>query len=226
MLINCTPVGMHPNVDETPDPPQLPQAGPDRLRHDLHARNDAADPRGPRRGCHVITGVDMFVRQAACNSSCSPARTHRGPDAGWSSRAVSPVTSQRKNESTPVFLIGYRGSGKTTVARLLAEILGWHWLDADARTRSSARQDRSATSSRKTASPPFAISNQPSLRNFAASRITSLATGGGVVLAPNRARIKQAGQVVWLKADAATLWRRMRAETATGEHGPIWRRGE
>ena len=31
-----------------------------------------------------------------------------------------------------LFLIGYRCTGKTTVAQLLAERLGWKWLDADA----------------------------------------------------------------------------------------------
>ena len=31
-----------------------------------------------------------------------------------------------------IFLVGYRGSGKTTVAAALAEMLGWKWLDADA----------------------------------------------------------------------------------------------
>ena len=28
-------------------------------------------------------------------------------------------------------LIGYRATGKTTLARLLAERLGWDWIDAD-----------------------------------------------------------------------------------------------
>ncbi|HLJ10870.1 MAG TPA: shikimate kinase, partial [Planctomycetaceae bacterium] len=31
-----------------------------------------------------------------------------------------------------ITLIGYRGSGKTTVAQALAERLGWSWIDADA----------------------------------------------------------------------------------------------
>ena len=31
----------------------------------------------------------------------------------------------------PVYLIGYMGAGKTTVGRLLAESLGWHFVDLD-----------------------------------------------------------------------------------------------
>ena len=31
-----------------------------------------------------------------------------------------------------IFLIGYRGTGKSTVARLLGARLGWDWRDADA----------------------------------------------------------------------------------------------
>src|SRR4051794_40923509 len=30
-----------------------------------------------------------------------------------------------------IFLVGLRGSGKTTIARLLAERIGWNWTDAD-----------------------------------------------------------------------------------------------
>ncbi len=31
----------------------------------------------------------------------------------------------------PIYLIGYMGAGKTTVGRLLAEKLGWHFVDLD-----------------------------------------------------------------------------------------------
>ena len=31
----------------------------------------------------------------------------------------------------PIYLIGYMAAGKTTVGRLLAERLGWHFVDLD-----------------------------------------------------------------------------------------------
>ena len=31
----------------------------------------------------------------------------------------------------PVYLIGYMGAGKTTAGRLLADKLGWHFVDLD-----------------------------------------------------------------------------------------------
>ncbi len=64
ILVNCTPIGMHPNVDETPfDKHHMRPAmtvfdavyNPENtlLIKDAHSRN-----------CGVVTGIDMFVRQA------------------------------------------------------------------------------------------------------------------------------------------------------------------
>jgi shikimate kinase len=36
-----------------------------------------------------------------------------------------------KSVKGPIYLIGYMGAGKTTVGRLLAEQLGWHFVDLD-----------------------------------------------------------------------------------------------
>ena len=64
-VINCTSVGMHPNMDESPIHQSLLKPGlmvmdciytPEQTLLVKEARN---------RGCHILTGVDMFVRQAA-----------------------------------------------------------------------------------------------------------------------------------------------------------------
>ena len=48
-----------------------------------------------------------------------------------------------------------------------------------------------------------------------------IATGGGVVLRPeNRDRLRAAGLVVWLTADAPTLWERLRQDATTAERRP------
>ena len=64
MLVNCTPVGMHPHVNDTP-------YEIDHLSRSMIVFDTIYNPeqtlliKGARDlGCSVITGVDMFVRQA------------------------------------------------------------------------------------------------------------------------------------------------------------------
>ena len=65
IVVNCTPVGMHPKVDESPLHASFLKPGlvvfdtvynPE---HTLLIRDSES------RGCSVVTGVDMFIRQAA-----------------------------------------------------------------------------------------------------------------------------------------------------------------
>lgn len=65
LLINCTPVGMHPDVDNTP-------YNESELNEFMVVFDTVYNPENTllvkhavRRHCRVVTGVDMFVRQAA-----------------------------------------------------------------------------------------------------------------------------------------------------------------
>ena len=65
VLINCTPIGMHPNVDESP-------YGKGCLKPSLLVFDTVYNPESTllvkearEHGCRVVTGVEMFVRQAA-----------------------------------------------------------------------------------------------------------------------------------------------------------------
>ena len=65
ILINATPVGMHPNMDDSP-------FETDNLREEIVVFDTIYNPEqtllikeAKKAGCTVITGVDMFVRQAA-----------------------------------------------------------------------------------------------------------------------------------------------------------------
>jgi shikimate kinase len=119
-----------------------------------------------------------------------------------------------------IFLIGYRGSGKTTVAQMLATQLGWEWVDADALLEK--REGR-------TIQQIFASEGETAFREKEAALLSELAerlrcvvaTGGGVVLREdNRSRMRSSGRCVWLTADANTLWQRLAADTSTAQRRP------
>jgi shikimate kinase len=119
-----------------------------------------------------------------------------------------------------LFLIGPRGSGKSTVARLLAARLGWGWVDADAelerRHAASVRDIFSAEGE-----SGFRDRESAVLADLSLLRRHVVATGGGVVLRPeNRRRLRDAGRVVWLTAEAETLAARLRQDAATADRRP------
>lgn len=65
LLINCTPVGMHPNVDETPYDRHYLK--PSMLVFDTvyNPESTLLVKEARARSCQVVTGVEMFIRQAA-----------------------------------------------------------------------------------------------------------------------------------------------------------------
>jgi 3-dehydroquinate dehydratase/shikimate dehydrogenase len=65
ILINCTSVGMHPNVDDTPVPPAAFRAGMLVFDTVYHPENTMMLKLARERDCRTVTGVDMFVKQAA-----------------------------------------------------------------------------------------------------------------------------------------------------------------
>ncbi|HYV39822.1 MAG TPA: shikimate kinase [Gemmataceae bacterium] len=124
------------------------------------------------------------------------------------------------DQPLPIFLIGLRGTGKSSVARLLAERLGWNWRDADADLEQ--QQGRSIREI-------FAHDGETAFRDIEAAIFADLcnlprhvvATGGGIILrADNRQRLKDSGKVVWLTADAGTLWQRLQVDPDTKHRRP------
>jgi 3-dehydroquinate dehydratase/shikimate dehydrogenase len=65
ILINCTPVGMHPNVDESPIHFSVLKPGLTIFDTVYTPETTLLIREAKARGCETITGVDMFVRQAA-----------------------------------------------------------------------------------------------------------------------------------------------------------------
>ena len=113
------------------------------------------------------------------------------------------------SHDTPIFLIGMMGAGKTTIGRHLARILnrGFVDLDHELEARCGVR-----------VSLIFDIEGEEGFRKRETSTLDEcsqrrnivLATGGGAVLASENQRyLKERGVVVYLRATAEELYRRV-----------------
>jgi shikimate kinase len=119
-----------------------------------------------------------------------------------------------------ISLIGYRATGKTTIARLLAERLGRSWIDADVEIERRAG---------KSIAEIFAGDGEAAFRDLEARVIADLcgrddlvlAAGGGAPLrVESRQTMRAAGWVVWLTAAPATIAARMAGDATTAARRP------
>lgn len=123
--------------------------------------------------------------------------------------------------SKPIVLIGYRGTGKSEVARLLAARLGWTAVDAD---------DEIERRASKTIAKIFAEEGESRFRDLETAVVADLCArpehvvalgGGAVVRKENQERIRaSSGIVVWLTASVATIATRLAADAATTSRRP------
>ena len=117
-------------------------------------------------------------------------------------------------------LIGYRATGKTTLAKLLAERLGWDWIDADVEIERRTGKSIACI---------FAEEGEAAFRDSEAEVIADLcrrnrlvlAAGGGAPLRPeSRRAMRAAGKVVWLTARPETILARMTTDATTRARRP------
>ena len=117
----------------------------------------------------------------------------------------------------PIFLIGFMGTGKSTVGRLLAADIGFAFTDLDdVITRAAGHSVAQIFASEGEAG--FRAREEQAVHAAAAMRRTVIATGGGAACREaNLAAMLAAGRVVALSATPAEVIRR----TGTGPGRPL-----
>jgi 3-dehydroquinate dehydratase / shikimate dehydrogenase len=99
ILVNATPVGMHPNLDDSPVHAGFLKPGMVVFDTVYNPEQTLLIKEARARGCPVVTGVEMFVRQAAMQFEL-----FTGKKADIESmreilrRALSPVTFKEEEE--------------------------------------------------------------------------------------------------------------------------------
>ena len=119
-----------------------------------------------------------------------------------------------------ITLVGYRGTGKSTIAAALAGRLGWDAVDADFEIeRRAGRSIRDIfESGGETA---FRTAERQVMADLLAGHRHVIAAGGGAVLdADTRREMTAAGPVVWLRASLETILARLAADASTRDRRP------
>lgn len=111
-------------------------------------------------------------------------------------------------EGTPshnVILVGFMGTGKTSIGRRVAQSLGFDFVDTD---------DQIVNSSGKSITQIFSDEGEDYFRELETQILKScvghwnqvIATGGGIILSEeNRKILSESGYVIWLKASAEVV---------------------
>ncbi|RUM34298.1 MAG: shikimate kinase [Desulfobulbus sp.] len=125
-----------------------------------------------------------------------------------------------KKQASCIVLTGFRATGKTAVGRLLAELLGYHFIDTDEevvkRLGCSIRH-----SVERFGWQPFRNLEQQLLAELCGCKKTVLATGGGAVLHREAWRkLSKTSFVVWLQAETATIMTRLEGDSKTPAQRP------
>lgn len=109
-----------------------------------------------------------------------------------------------------VVLVGMMGSGKTAVGTALARLLGVAFRDSDTEIEAAANMSIAEIFERD-GEPFFRDKESQVLGRLLDGSPAVLSTGGGAYMsAHNRDMISARGVAVWLRADHALLWQRVR----------------
>jgi shikimate kinase len=121
---------------------------------------------------------------------------------------ISPSQDAAAAAEAPIFLIGFMGSGKTTVGGVLADRLGWSFADLDDLIVRSAGLTVAEIFARE-GEEGFRRRETAAVRAAAAGRRSVVATGGGAACREeNLALMLSSGRVVALTVSAAEAVRR------------------
>jgi shikimate kinase len=112
-----------------------------------------------------------------------------------------------------IVLIGYRGSGKSTVARLLSSALGWPHVSLDQQIVARAGTSIPEIVARH-GWEHFRDMESEVVKEVAGRNGWILDTGGGVILREqNVRRLRKNGLIIWLSAPPSVLTDRIRDDT-------------
>ncbi|MDH4468046.1 MAG: shikimate kinase [Bacteriovoracaceae bacterium] len=129
---------------------------------------------------------------------------------------LSGALKMREN-GRPIFLCGFMGVGKSTVGKILSQLLGAPFYDLDSLIEDRAKKKISAIF-KDSGESEFRKLETEILTSLDATNLSIVALGGGAMnKEENRAWLKEKGEVVYLKASMTNLMGRLKQDEKTKE---------
>ncbi|KAK9130041.1 hypothetical protein Sjap_010528 [Stephania japonica] len=110
-----------------------------------------------------------------------------------------------------IYLVGMMGSGKTTVGKILSEVLGYSFLDSDKLVEQAVGGTSVAQIFKQFSESYFRDNETQVLQELSTMRCLVVATGGGAVIRPINWKYMKNGITVWLDVPLEALARRIAA---------------
>ena len=131
------------------------------------------------------------------------------------------LMNEKPSDKRNIYLCGFMATGKSSVGKRLASLLGYDFLDMDAVIEKEEGMSIPQIFSSR-GEPEFRALESSLVRRLAAQRGKVVATGGGTIANPqNLETLKSSGTVITLTADPETVLLRV----GSGESRPMLKGG-
>lgn len=112
-----------------------------------------------------------------------------------------------------IYLIGMMGTGKSTLANIIAELMNYRSLDSDSIIEALAKQSISDIFA-EMGEPEFRKLETQVLKQIAVQTRTVVATGGGIILSQGNWYYLRQGLTIWLDVPIPLLVDRLKSDTS------------
>ena len=201
IMVNTTPVGMFPNIDKSPIYMNCYDNKRGLIDFIYNPYETMFLKDGAKRGLTTQNGLKMLVYQAIESAGI------------WSGKEIDEETQleiylhfrSKYADSETIYLVGLPGSGKTTVGKIVAEKIGYKFIDLDEYIEKSYGMSVKMIFE-KYGEKGFRNIETEALKKVSNEENTVISTGGGTVISSeNRDIIKKSEKVIFIDRECKDI---------------------